>query len=48
MIGYEQVGITLMDESLPVQRRNEMWETEEKVRNILVAGLACRRSSTAR
>ena len=37
MIGYEQVGITLMDESLPVQRRNEMWETEEKVRNILVA-----------
>jgi len=37
VIGYEQVGITLMDESLPVQRRNETWETEEKVRNILVA-----------
>ena len=37
MIGYEHVGVTLMDEPLPVQHRNEVWEAEEKVRDILVA-----------
>ncbi len=36
IIGYEQVGATLMDEALPVQRRNPVLETEEKVRDLLV------------
>jgi phenylalanyl-tRNA synthetase beta chain len=36
IIGYEQVGTTLLQESLPTQRRNEIFETEEQVRNILV------------
>jgi phenylalanyl-tRNA synthetase beta chain len=35
IIGYEQVGTTLLQESLPTQRRNEIFETEEQVRNIL-------------
>jgi phenylalanyl-tRNA synthetase beta chain len=40
MVGYEQVGLTLLDEPLPVQRRNPEWETEEAIRDILVrAGL---------
>ena len=40
MVGYEKVGLTLLDEPLPVQRRNEVWETQETVRDILVrAGL---------
>ena len=40
MIGYERVGTTLMDEVLPTQRHNLVWETEDKVRDILVrAGL---------
>ena len=29
MVGYEKVGITLLDEPLPPQRRNEVWETQE-------------------
>jgi phenylalanyl-tRNA synthetase beta chain len=36
VIGYEQVGTTLLVETLPTQRRNEVFETEENVRNILV------------
>ncbi|HXF63835.1 MAG TPA: phenylalanine--tRNA ligase subunit beta [Caldilineaceae bacterium] len=40
IIGYEQVGTTLMDEELPTQRTNAVLETEEQVRDILVrAGL---------
>ena len=40
MVGYEKVGLTLLDDPLPVQRRNETWETQEAVRDILVrAGL---------
>lgn len=37
VIGYEHVGMTLLDEPLPTQRRNELHETEERARNILVA-----------
>jgi phenylalanyl-tRNA synthetase beta chain len=36
MIGYERVGTTLLAETLPTQRRNELFETEEQVRHILV------------
>ncbi len=36
MIGYEQVGMTLLAETLPTQRRAEAFETEERIRDILV------------
>ncbi len=37
MIGYEHADMTLLVDSLPTQRRNEVLETEEKIRTILVA-----------
>ena len=36
MIGYERVGSTLMEDTLPTQHRNEIVETEEKIRDILI------------
>lgn len=36
MIGYEDAPITLMEDTLPTQHRNEVIETEEKIRDILV------------
>ena len=36
IIGYEKIGMTLMDDVLPPQRRNLQHETEEKIRDILV------------
>lgn len=36
IIGYERVGETLLVETLPTQRRNEVFETEETVRDTLV------------
>jgi phenylalanyl-tRNA synthetase beta chain len=40
IIGYERVGETLMEDTLPTQRRNEIVETEETIRDILIgAGL---------
>jgi len=36
IIGYEHVGTSLIDDVLPTQRRNEVFETEELVRNILM------------
>jgi phenylalanyl-tRNA synthetase beta chain len=40
IIGYERVGMTLLSDELPPQRRNERYETEERIRNILTgAGL---------
>lgn len=36
MIGYEKVGTTLIDDVMPTQRRNELFETEEHVRSILI------------
>lgn len=40
MVGYEKVGMTLLQEPLPPQRRNALWETQEIIRDILVrAGL---------
>ena len=40
MIGYDKAPMTLLEESLPEQRRNEEWETKENIRDILVrAGL---------
>lgn len=35
IIGYEHVGTTLIDDVLPTQRRNNVFETEELVRDIL-------------
>ncbi|MCB9160741.1 MAG: phenylalanine--tRNA ligase subunit beta [Caldilineaceae bacterium] len=37
MIGYEQVGLTLLDTELPTQRRNELLETETRIRDVLTA-----------
>ena len=37
IIGYEHADTTLMNDVLPTQRRNELHETEEKLRSILVA-----------
>jgi len=37
VIGYELVGMTLLADELPPQRRNETHETEERIRNILTA-----------
>ena len=40
MIGYEDAPITLMADMLPTQHRNEVIETEEKIRDLLIgAGL---------
>jgi phenylalanyl-tRNA synthetase beta chain len=40
IIGYEDVPTTLMEDTLPTQHRNEVVETEEKIRDLLVgAGL---------
>lgn len=36
IMGYEQIGATLLVETLPTQRRNEIFETEERVRDLLV------------
>ncbi len=36
IIGYEHVGTTLIDDVLPTQRRNEIFETELLVRNLLM------------
>ncbi len=36
IIGYEKIGMTLMDDVLPPQRRNLALETEEQIRDILV------------
>ncbi len=36
IIGYEHVGTTLIDDVLPVQRRNDLFGTEETVRDILM------------
>ncbi|MBI3958376.1 MAG: phenylalanine--tRNA ligase subunit beta, partial [Chloroflexi bacterium] len=37
IVGYDKVGVTLLDTALPPQRRNEVLETEERIRDILVA-----------
>lgn len=37
IIGYEHADTTLMNDVLPTQRRNELHETEEKIRTILSA-----------
>ncbi|RME61640.1 MAG: phenylalanine--tRNA ligase subunit beta, partial [Caldilineae bacterium] len=37
IVGYDQVGVTLLDTVLPPQRRNLILETEEKIRDILMA-----------
>jgi phenylalanyl-tRNA synthetase beta chain len=37
VIGYERVGATLIDDVLATQRRHDAYDTEEKLRNILVA-----------
>lgn len=37
IVGYDKVGVTLLDSALPPQRRNAVLETEEKLRDILVA-----------
>jgi len=37
IIGYEHADTSLLDETLPTQRRNQPHETEEKIRNLLVA-----------
>jgi phenylalanyl-tRNA synthetase beta chain len=36
IIGYEQVGTSLIDDVMPTQRRNDTFETEEHVRDILI------------
>ena len=36
VIGYEDVGMTLMTDPLPTQHRDEVVETEEKIRDILI------------
>lgn len=36
VVGYDKVGVTLLDTALPPQRRNEVLETEEKIRDILI------------
>ncbi len=36
MIGYDKVGVTLLDTMLPPQRRNFILETEEQIRDILI------------
>ncbi|MEZ4620814.1 MAG: hypothetical protein R2867_35630 [Caldilineaceae bacterium] len=36
IIGYEHVGTTLINDVLPTQRRNDLFETEEAIRDILM------------
>jgi len=36
MIGYEHIGATLLEDVLPTQRRNEIMELEEDIRDILI------------
>ncbi|MCB0061895.1 MAG: phenylalanine--tRNA ligase subunit beta, partial [Caldilineaceae bacterium] len=36
VIGYEHIGTTLIDDVLPRQRRNDLFDTEEKIRDILM------------
>jgi phenylalanyl-tRNA synthetase beta chain len=36
VVGYDKVGVTLLDTSLPPQRRNFALETEETIRDILI------------
>ena len=36
VIGYEEVGLTLLDTELPTQHRDQLLETEKKVSNLLV------------
>lgn len=36
MVGYDQVGTTLLDEEMPVMHANPVLATEEKIRDILV------------
>jgi len=36
VIGYEHVGTTLIDDVLPLQRRHDLFSTEETVRDILM------------
>ncbi len=36
IIGYDKVGVTLLDTTLPPQRRNFVLEAEEKIRDILI------------
>lgn len=36
IIGYEHVGTTLIDDVLPIQRRNDLFQNEETVRDILM------------
>ena len=36
IIGYDKVGVTLLDTMLPPQRRNFVLETEEQIRDILI------------
>ena len=36
VIGYEHVGTTLLDDLLPRQRRNDLFNTEENIRDILM------------
>ena len=35
--GYDKVGVTLLDTALPPQRRDQTLETEENIRDILIA-----------
>lgn len=37
LIGYARMGATLMAEEMPVQHRLDGWQTEERIRDILVA-----------
>ncbi|WP_298982763.1 phenylalanine--tRNA ligase subunit beta [Caldilinea sp.] len=36
ILGYESVPLTLMEDALPTQHRNEVIETEERIRDILI------------
>lgn len=36
IVGYDKVGVTLLDTTLPPQRRNFVLETEEQIRDILI------------
>jgi phenylalanyl-tRNA synthetase beta chain len=37
VVGYDKVGVTLLDTALPPQRRNFVLETEEQIRDILIS-----------
>ncbi|MEZ4830485.1 MAG: phenylalanine--tRNA ligase subunit beta [Caldilineaceae bacterium] len=36
IVGYDKVGVTLLDTMLPPQRRNFVLETEEQIRDVLI------------